>query len=109
MKKVKLLSAKQVRKIELAQINQEILEAIDVHETEILVPNLSKRIVKQLKKKGFSVRYLFDCGEFYTIISWKKKEKIKKGAIKYPNHEDFKDIDDYFLGFDNNSDDGENY
>lgn len=109
MKKIKLISAKQARQIELQQINNEILEAISMNESEIILPNMSKRIGKQLKKKGFSVSYIYEHDQFYMRISWKKKEKIKKGAVKYPHHEDFSDIDNYFLGFDNNSDDGDYY
>ena len=105
MKKVKLLSAKKARKIEISHINQEIIEAISIHETEVLIPNVSKKNAKKLKKKGFSVVYTFDSGEVCTIISWNKKEKKKKkGSIECPYKNDFSDIEDYFLGLDDDDD-----
>ena len=106
MKKCKLISAKQARQLEIAQINEDILEAISVYETQIVVPNLSKKAAKYLKKKGFSMVYSFDSGEFCTIISWKKKEKKKKGQIY---REDFSDIEDHFLGLDDDDDNDDYY
>lgn len=105
MKKIKLISAKKARKIEISQINEEILEAVSMHETEIIVPKISKKMAKKLKKKGFFLTYKFENDEFSTIISWEKKEKKKKGAIC---RNDFSDIEDYFLGLDDNNNDDSN-
>lgn len=102
MKKDKLISAKKARKIEISQINEDILEAISIYKNHITIPKISKKVAKLLKKKGFTVVYSFDSGEFCTIISWKKKEKKKKGAIY---KEDFSDIEKHFLGLDDDNDD----
>ena len=99
MKKIKLISAKKARKIEISQINEEILEAVSMYETEIIVPKVSKKMAKKLKKKGFSLTYKFENDDLFTIISWEKKGKKKKGAV-YRN--DFSDIEGHFLGLDDN-------